>query len=184
MRKTAIGLVVTVIAAGIVLSACASSSKTSSAGVATSGASPKVSTVPPACTGNSVVTVAPAAASNPKAPAVATFLTRRYRAVNEKDSETYWKMYTPRYGAKFNRAQVAAGYRSTEICDIRLTQLSPNADGRLAAKVTFTSTQDAADGPNGQTCTRWTVGFFLQNVRGGYLIDTPPPSYHAVYLAC
>ena len=140
--------------------------------------------MPPPCTGDSTVSVAPTAGSNPKARAVATFLTRRYIDINERNFDDYWKMYTPRYGAKFNRAQWAAGYRTTEICRISLTQLSTSADDSLEANVAFTSTQDAADGPNGQTCTHWKVGFFLQNVRGGYLIDTPPPSYHAEYVAC
>lgn len=184
MRKIAIGLVITGAAAALVLDACSSSSKSSSTNIATPGSSAKVSIVPPACTGNSVVSVAPTAVSNPRARAVAAFLTRRYRDINERYFDDYWRMYTPPYRAKFNPAQVEAGYRSTEICDIRLTQLSTSADGRLAATVMFTSTQDAADGPNGQNCTDWTVGIFLQNVSRAYLIDTPPPSYHAKYVAC
>jgi hypothetical protein len=184
MRKLAIGLVVTGVAASLVLGACSSSSKSSSTGVATSGASTKVSSVPPAHTGNSVVSVAAAARSHPRAPAVAALLTRRYTDINERNFDEYWKMYTPKYRATFNPAQVAAGYRSTKIFDIHLTELSTSGDGRLAATVKFTSNQDAADAPNGQKCTQWTVGFFLKNVGGAYLIDKPPSTYHSKHAAC
>jgi hypothetical protein len=41
----------------------------------------------------------------------------------------------------------------------------------VQAGVTFTSRQDAAYGPNGQTCTDWTLTYFLvPGVNGGLLI--------------
>lgn len=184
MRKISIGLVATGAAASLVLGACSSSSKSPSTSVATSGASTKVSTVSTPHTGNSVVSVATGARSDPRAGAVAAFLTRRYTDINERNFDDYWKMYTPSYRATFSPPQVAAGYRSTEIYNIVLIKLSDGGDGRLDATVTFSSTQDAADAPNGQTCTRWTVGFFLKNVGGAHLIDKPPSNYHAEHAAC
>jgi len=184
MRKIAIGFVVTGAAVSLFVGACSSGPKSSSTRVAASGASTKVSIVPPAHTGNSVVYVAATARSDPRAPAVATFLTRRYTDINERNFDDYWKMYTPTFRATFDPKQVAAGYRSTEIFDIQLTELGTSADGRVAATVAFTSTQDAADAPNGQSCTHWTVGFFLRTVGGAYLIDKAPSSYHAKHAPC
>jgi hypothetical protein len=184
MRNIGMRVAVVGVAASLVLGACSSGPEASSTAVATTGSSVAVSTVPPVHAGNSVVSVAPAASTNPHTRAVAALLTRRYTDINERNFDDYWKMLTPQYGATFNRAEVAAGYRSTDIFDIRLTELRTGEDGRLAATVTFTSNQDAADGPSGQVCTRWTVGFFLTTSGGTYLIDKPPSSYHAKHTAC
>jgi hypothetical protein len=184
MYRTATGLIATGVATCLVLGACSSSSKSSSIRVATSGATTQLSTASSAHTGNSRVSIAPAAASDPLAPAVAALLERRYTDINERNFDDYWKMYTPEYRATFNPTEVAAGYRSSADSDIRLTELSTSGDGRLAATVTFTSTQDAADAQNGQTCTHWTVGFFLKKVGSAYLIDTPPTNYHSKHSAC
>jgi hypothetical protein len=184
MRKNAIGLFVMGVAASLVLGACSSSSKSSSTGVATSGASKKVSTVPPACTGNSVVYVAPTARSDPRARAIAALLTRRYTDINQRNFADYWTLFTPEYRATFDRVKVADGYKSSDICDVHLTELSTSGDGRTAAKVTFTSTQDAADAPSGRTCTKWTVPFVMKKIGARYLFDSLLPNSHAKSDAC
>jgi hypothetical protein len=181
MCRTPIGPIVAGVVASLALGACASSSKPSSAHVTTSAASTNVST---AHSGNTVVSIAPAVRSNPKAPTIAALLTRRYTDINQQNFADYWAMYTPVYRASFNQAEVAAGYRTSSVSDIRLTKLSTDGDGRLHATVTFTSRQDASDGPNGQTCTHWTVGFFFKKVGTAYLLDTPPNSYSSAHAAC
>jgi hypothetical protein len=112
-------------------------------------------------------------------------LVRHFTDIKERNFGDYFKLYTPKYRATLgDPAKVAEGYRSTEISDVRLTKLSTSGDGRPAATVTFTSKQDAIDGPDEQTCTRWTKGFFLRNVGGKYLIDFPPTTYNIKYVAC
>lgn len=153
-------------------------------GVATSPTFTKVSTVPPPYNGNSVVSVAPAAGSDPRAPTVVALLTRYITDINERNFADYFTLYTPKVRAALDPAQVAAGYRSTEVSGGRLTELSTTGDGRPAATVTFTSTQDAADGPDGQTCTHWKVDFFLEDVGAAYLFGSPPSNYQAEHVAC
>jgi hypothetical protein len=184
MCRAPIGIIVALVAASLALGACSSSSKSSSAHVATSAASTRLSTATSGNTANSVVSIAPAARSDSRAPAIAAVLTRHYMDINQEDFADYWTMYTPEYRASFNKPKVEAGYRSSADSHIRLTELSTTVDGRLAATVTFTSTQDAADGPNGQICTDWTVGYFFKKVGLKYLIDTPPNSYHSTHAAC
>jgi uncharacterized protein YchJ len=189
MRKSVMGLVGTGVAASLVVGGCSSSSKSPSAAaptpsVATSAASTKVCTLTSPNSGSSVVSVAPAARSDRRAGAVEALLTRRFTDIKERNFADYWAMYTPKYRATFNRAEVEAGYRSSEVCDVHLTELSTSGDGRAAATVTFTSMQDAANGPNGETCTHWKVGFFLKKVGAAYLIDSVPPTYHAKYPPC
>ncbi len=111
-------------------------------------------------------------------------LTRYITDINERNFADYFTLYTPKVRAALDPAQVAAGYRSTEVSGGRLTELSTTGDGRPAATVTFTSTQDAADGPDGQTCTHWKVDFFLEDVGAAYLFGSPPSNYQAEHVAC
>jgi hypothetical protein len=134
--------------------------------------------------GNSVVSVAPAAASDPRAPTVVTLLTRYFTDINQRNFGDYFALYAPDVRAALDQAQIVAGYGSTEVSGGRLTDISTAADGRPVATVTFTSTQDAADGPDGQTCTHWTVGFFLENAGRAYLFGSPPSNYQTEHVAC
>ena len=59
----------------------------------------------------------------------------------------------------------------------------PLSGGDLAAEVTFTSHQDPADSPGGEACTNWNITLYLSKSGSGYLIDAPPPGYHATYSA-
>ena len=153
--------------------------------VATSPTFTRPSTVPPPYNGNSVVSVAPGAGSDPTAPTVVALLTRYFTDISERNFADYFTLYTTEVRAALDQAQVAAGYRSTEVSAGRLTHLSTTGDGRLAATVTFTSMQDAADGPDGQTCTHWKVDFFLENVGAAtYLFGAPPSNYQAEHVAC
>jgi len=187
MRKTAIGLVATGIVTSLVLGACSRSSGTSSTSVRPVAAARTASTVP-SPVADTVIAVAPALEANPRTPAIVAQLRRRYTDINNRNFDDYWKMYTPDYaktlGYPAKAPEVARGYRSTVVSNIHLTQLITQRDGRLAATVTFTSNQDAADGPDNQTCTKWTVGFSFKTVSGVYLIDTPPSNYNANYDPC
>ncbi len=63
--------------------------------------------------------------------------------------------------------------------------ISTDPDGDLDVAVTFTSHQNPADSPNQhESCTDWKISLFLAPGGSGYLIDVPPPGYHASYTAC
>ena len=180
--RAAAALVSVLATFSLVLAACSTSATPARSRAASSAKS--ATATPSPQPGNVVVSIAPTIRSDPRSSAVAALLTRRYLDVNERNFDDYWTQYTPTYLAKFDRSQTEAGYRSTEISDVQLTDLSTGADGRIAIKVTFNSTQDAADAANGQNCTKWMVGFFLQQAGTAYLLDTPPASYHAEHIAC
>jgi len=141
-------------------------------------------TTPAPYGGNSVVSVAPAAGSDPRAPTVVTLLTRYFTDINQRNFGDYFTLYAPDVRAELDQAQIEAGYGSTQVSSGRLTAIRTAADGRPVATVTFTSTQDAADGPDGQTCTHWTVNFFLENAGRAYLFGSPPSNYQTEHVAC
>jgi hypothetical protein len=129
------------------------------------------------------VTIGPAASQNANASSVAAFLGRYFTAINTRDYQSYSSLLSP--PMRQTAAQFASGYRSTVDSAERLVSISAGPNGDLAATVTFTSHQDPADSPDHQqSCTNWSITLFLERTSGGYLIDQPPPGYHASYQAC
>ncbi|MEU0093685.1 hypothetical protein [Kribbella sp. NPDC006257] len=134
--------------------------------------------------GNELVSITPEAAQNPAASAVIELLTTYYRAINDHDYLTYQAQQTRAAQALLTRPDFATGFRSTVNSEVVVQALTPTADGRLLASVTFTSNQDAADGPKSQTCTRWAVGKFLKGRSPALLIDKAPKTYKATFDPC
>jgi hypothetical protein len=123
---------------------------------------PPTTTAPPPDLGNATVSVAPEVAANATARAVVALLTDYFTAINERDYAAYQQLHARAVRAKLTRAEFVKGYRTTNNSQVLLRGLGTAEDGRLLATVDFVSTQDAADGPDNQTCTQWTVGKFLE----------------------
>jgi hypothetical protein len=133
-----------------------------------------------------VISVAPTVASDPRAPAIVAVVRAHFDDIRIGNWKGYFMQYTEDYLRTLgDQAKVVEGYRSTHVePGIHLTDLSTLGDGRPDATVTFTSRQDAADGPDGEICTNWTVHFYFQKDGQKYLIDKPPSTYNAEYEGC
>jgi hypothetical protein len=140
-------------------------------------------TTPPPEVGNAIVAVAPQAGESTSAPAVVALLTDYFVAINDRDYTTYRQLHTRAVRAKLTKAEFVKGHRTTQNSEIVLRELGTAEDGRLLATVDFVSTQAAADGPDRQTCTRWSVGKFLEK-EGSNLRIGKGLSGHASYTAC
>jgi hypothetical protein len=134
--------------------------------------------------GNDVVSVSAQAAAHPLTPTVVDVVTRYVQSINDKDFVTYQSLFTAGMRAKLDTASLARGYRSTQDSEVQLVQVGESGDGRTAASIRFVSTQDAADGPDGQTCTVWAVVLFLQPEAGRLVIGAPPADYRGQYRTC
>jgi len=81
------------------------------------------------------------------------------------DTQQYgqaYSAYSSRFQANTTEAGMATAWTTTRDTDVAITSLSsPNAVGDLTATVTFQSTQAAQDGPDGETCTLWSVNYGL-----------------------
>lgn len=142
------------------------------------------SSKPPSNPGNDLVAVSPVLAQHSLAPLVVEVATAYFLSINTRDFVTYRSLFTSEIQADLDLDQLAEGFRSTYDHDILLVDIEETADGRVAAWVDFTSNQDAADGPDGQTCTNWHIALFLQAEAGRAVIGAPPPEYRADYWAC
>jgi hypothetical protein len=127
-------------------------------------------TTPEVSLGNSTVAISETAASNPAAAAVVALLTSYFTAINGHDYAAYKKVHTKALRSDMTEGEFTKGYKSTQDSEIVITDLGTGPDGRLMASVTFTSTQNATDGRDKQTCTKWTVGKFLQREGSAYRI--------------
>jgi hypothetical protein len=113
-------------------------------------------------------------------------LTRYFHDINTRSFTDYLGLFSSDIRAHTDPQQLASGYRSTYDTDAELLALHRSDDGRPMAVLAFTSHQDAQDGPNGLTCTRWLIHLYLEPgpEAGGYVFGTAPPSYHARFSSC
>jgi len=151
----------------------------SSRQTSTSAPSPSASTGP----GNSTVAISSGAGHDPLATAAVRLLTRYVIAINNSDYAGWRSVFAPDYRTDFTSA-VFGGYASTQDSHARITAISPSADGREEVQFTFTSTQNASDGPDGEACTVWRLRFYVERVGAEYLFGRPPSSYQAEYSPC
>jgi hypothetical protein len=117
---------------------------------------------------------------------VSAFLGQYFTTINTHDYQAYLSLLSPQEQQGYTQEQFDRGYRSTVDSAETLVSISTGANGDLDVAVTFTSHQDPVDSPDHQeSCTDWQIMLFLQQDGGsGYVIDVPPPDYHASYAAC
>jgi hypothetical protein len=145
---------------------------------------PTVTLSPPAVTlSPSGVAVAAAAAASPQATGVAAFLGQYFDAINRHDYAAYTALEGPREQG-MSRAQFDSGYDSTSDSAQTLLGIAVAGNGDLIAQVSFTSRQQPGQSITGTSCTDWTISLYLLPAGQGFLIDSPPSSYHAAYAAC
>jgi hypothetical protein len=135
---------------------------------------PRVSAVP--------VSLAPPAALYPDAALIQPVIAAYFRAINSRDYAGYLATQNP--GNALTAQQFQTGFRSTEDSHVLVTSIAIAPDGRPAADVTFTSRQQPADGPGGESCTNWHLTMFFDDRAATYILGTPPAGYRASYQAC
>jgi len=133
---------------------------------------------------NGVVTLSDTAALDPAAPAVLSLVSRYFQAINTRDYQSYRDIHTAESQAALDPDTFRLGFESTEDSDAVVTTIGVQPDGQPTAEVTFTSHQNSVDGPNGDTCDRWSIILFLEPGGDGYLIGSAPSTYHASHQAC
>lgn len=140
----------------------------------TGGASPSPSpssgtTRPPASVG--LVDVS-RVSGDARAAAVARALDDYLAGVNQRDWRRAASAWSPDVVDPADRgdvAQFARDHRSSRHSAVALRSVSTpsGSASTVRAEATFRSTQDARDGPSGQTCTDWTVHYTLSPAPGG-----------------
>lgn len=139
---------------------------------------------PPASTIRKPITVLPGAASGPDSPAVVTFLTRYFSAINHHNFAAYRRLFSASLRGGLSRAGFTAGYGSSKDSQITLHAITAPSAGQLTAAVTFTSHQLPAASPNNSACTAWNIALYLRQEGGGLVLVSPPAGYQATFRNC
>jgi hypothetical protein len=147
------------------------------------GATRQPAPTAPATTGPLAVTSA--AAAGPDAKAVARFVIRYFRAINQHDFATYRSLFSVSLRGGLSSAAFTRGYGSSRDSLATLRAISPVGASELDAAVSFTSHQQPADTPSRSACTTWNISLYLvRQGHSGYVIVSPPAGYRASFAAC
>ncbi|MGI8696889.1 MAG: hypothetical protein ACR2JQ_09615 [Mycobacteriales bacterium] len=125
---------------------------------------------PPAGVGEhyGLVTVVPAAVSQPQVAEVATLLDAYFKAINSRDYAAWRATLTTRTSPS---AKQWYGLHTTTESHVTLYGVTANTDGTMQASVAFTSHQAKEYGPDGELCTEWTPFYPVVNDAGRLRID-------------
>ena len=109
-----------------------------------------------------------------------------FHGINTHDYTEYSAVLDAELRADQPLSAFNSGYSSTQDSGMTLTSLADAGGGELAATVTFTSHQDAAQSVDKHsTCNNWTLTLYLaQQSDGSYLMVHAPANYHAKYSDC
>lgn len=155
-------------------SAAASSAGASAGQASGVGASPEAS---PAAG------VQPASPSSPSSPPAATVsraserqqieasLQAYFAGINAGDYRAAWEQFTARLKHRAPLAKFAAGDSSSHDSNVVVHWVKWTNSRTAIAYVTFSSTQDSAQGPNGDTADNWTLEYTMKLVNGRWLIN-------------
>jgi hypothetical protein len=131
-----------------------------------------------------VITVVPAVADRPSAPAVAAFLSRYFTAINNHDFAAYKHLFSRPLRRTLSRRDFRHGYGSSVDSGATLHRIRLLGGREIAAVVTFTSHQHRAASPRNSACDVWKISLYLVPRGGGYAIVTPPASYQPAVHSC
>jgi hypothetical protein len=116
---------------------------------------------PTSAPGTAAVAVAPGI-THPATAEVATVLDAYVAGINERRYSDSFALLSPDNPTAKKGVQAwIDAESSTQIRDARLRSVSDGPTGTVNAEMTFTSTQSAELGPNGQTCTQWDLVYAM-----------------------
>jgi len=116
---------------------------------------------PPTSAGTAAVAVAPGI-THPATADVATVLDAYVTGINERRYSDSFALLSPDNPTAKKGVQAwIDAESSTQIRDARLRSVSDGPTGTVNAEMTFTSTQSAELGPNGQTCSQWDLVYTM-----------------------
>ena len=130
------------------------------------------------------VLIAPALSHSPAARPVDGLLMTYFTAINTHNFQLYASTFLPSIRHQLSPASFASGYQTTRDSGASLVGLGTSAEHRLAATVTFSSTQKPVPSLGVTNCTYWAITLYLGKHGNGFLIGPEPSGYHPYHHAC
>ena len=98
-----------------------------------------------------------------------------FDAINSHDYQTAWQQFTPQQRHVTSANHLATTTSTVHDSDIVIHDIRMIGSRKAVAFVTFTSTQDPSQGPNGDTQDNWTLDYWMKLVGWQWLIDDVGP---------
>jgi hypothetical protein len=114
---------------------------------------------------------APSASGTVVRKMITSTLTTYFAALNARHFSTAWLQLTPHLGQTITVAHLTSADRTTRDSAVVVHRVTALDARTAAAFVTFTSTQAASFGPNGDTRDNWTLDYAMKLVGDRWLID-------------
>jgi hypothetical protein len=151
---------------------------------ASSRTTPPSSQTTPAVAGSQLVSVGAAAANSPQEPAVVSFLSRYFTAINQHDYAAYQRLFSPALRTGLSAADFQSGYGSSLDSRAKLHSITPAGVGQIAVSVTFISHQQVTTSQTQSGCTAWNITLYLAAQGQGFVIVSPPAGYTPTFRDC
>jgi hypothetical protein len=143
----------------------------------TTPASPQTSSSSPASPSTDPSSASPSPSPSPTGLSqadkdeITASLQTYFDGINAGDYQASWNRFTPRMRKKVPLAKFAEGDSTSQDSNVVYHWIKKKGPATAIVYVTFTSTQDAAYGPNGDTVDNWTLEYTMKLVGGQWLID-------------
>jgi serine protease Do len=111
-------------------------------------------------------------ASGSDATAIVATLRTYFRAVNSGDYVAAYAQMDANAQSQTSLQTLSSGDSTSYNFNFSLNSVTVSSSGVDVAGLDFTSVQDAAHGPDGNTCDNWTLNYTMVNTGGTWLIDS------------
>jgi len=89
-----------------------------------------------------------------------------FGGINIRNWDQAYAEYSPSYQANTSEQAFETTDSTSTDTNVAITSVTVNADESVTVNVSFTSNQAANYGPNGETCTEWTLAYQLVSSNG------------------
>jgi serine protease Do len=119
------------------------------------------------------------------AAGIAAAFNTYFGGINSGDYAAAWAVLSPRLRGGSDAQHFAEGDATSYDLGVTVLDAQQLAPGTVLVGIGFTSLQDAAHGPNGDTCDNWTLDYALiQAADGSWLIDSTKPHLGSLHTTC
>jgi serine protease Do len=122
--------------------------------------------------GPSATSEARASGSPGPSAAIKSTLTSYFNDINDGNYAAAYALLGPQAQGQTSLSQFAQGDATSYDFNISVGAVTSLPAGEAHVPVDFTSIQDSADGPDGDTCDDWTLSYTMTNSSGTWLIDS------------
>lgn len=134
--------------------------------------------------GPSGSTQVPPAAADPAAMAIAETLTTYFIGINEGNYELAWSQLSPASQRRNPLSEFAAATSTSYDFNFEVRDVAQTTSDRAQVWLTFTSIQGPGYGPDGETCTDWSLDYEMLTVDGRWRIDRVTPRAGSGHSPC